>query len=237
MTPTPHNQAMKGDIAETVLMPGDPLRAKFIAETFLNDAVQFNQVRGMLGFTGYYKGKRISVMGSGMGVPSITLYTYELYNFYDVNNVIRVGTAGSLSSSLKVKDIAIAQAACTDSGFGAQFGLFGSYAPVASYNLLENAVAAARNKGMSFQVGNVLTTDIFYHDNKEALAIWKKMGVIAVEMEAAGLYMNAVRAGKNALCILTISDEVFERIETTPEERQTGFTNMIEIALETAIKS
>jgi purine-nucleoside phosphorylase len=237
MTPTPHNQAKKGDIAETVLMPGDPLRAKFIAETFLTSAEQFNQVRGMFGFTGFYKGKRVSVMGSGMGIPSITLYTYELYNFYDVNNIIRIGTAGSLSPDLKIKDICIAQAACTDSGFAAQFGLFGSYAPTASFSLLEKAVAAARQKGAGFQVGNVLSTDIFYHDNKDALALWRKMGVLAVEMEGAGLYMNAARAGRNALCILTISDEVFTGVETTPEERQTGFTSMMEIALETAVNA
>ncbi|MDR1558750.1 MAG: purine-nucleoside phosphorylase [Clostridiales bacterium] len=237
MTPTPHNQAKKGDIAETVLMPGDPLRAKFIAETFLTDAAQFNQVRGMFGFTGLYKGKRVSVMGSGMGIPSITLYTYELYNFYGVNNIIRIGTAGSISRNLKVKDICIAQAACTDSGFAAQFGLLGSYAPTASFSLLEKAVAAARHKDVSFQVGNVLSTDIFYHDNKDALTLWSRMGVLAVEMESAGLYMNAARAGKNALCILTISDEVFEGIETTSEERQTGFTKMMEIALETAVNA
>ena len=235
MTPTPHNQAVKGDIAETVLMPGDPLRAKFIAETFLKDAVQFNSVRGMYGFTGFYNDKRVSVMGSGMGVPSIAIYSYELYHFYEVNNIIRIGTAGSLSSGLKIKDIVMAQAACTDSGYAAQYGLFGSYAPVASYCLLEKATAAARQKNISFQVGNVLSSDIFYHDNKDALATWRKMGVIAVEMEAAGLYMNAARAGKNALCILTISDEVFEGIVTTPEERQTSFTNMMEIALETAV--
>ena len=237
MTPTPHNQAVKGDVAETVLMPGDPLRAKFIAETFLKDAVQFNSVRGMYGFTGFYNDKRVSVMGSGMGVPSIAIYSYELYHFYEVNNIIRIGTAGSLSSGLKIKDIVMAQAACTDSGYAAQYGLFGSYAPVASYGLLEKAIAAARQKNISFQVGNVLSSDIFYHDNKDALATWRKMGVIAVEMEAAGLYMNAARAGKNALCILTISDEVFEGIVTTPEERQTSFTNMMEIALETAVSA
>ena len=234
MTPTPHNQAIKGDIAETVLMPGDPLRAKFIAETFLENAVQFNQVRGMLGFTGTYKGERVSVMGSGMGIPSISLYSYELYNFYGVENIIRVGTAGSLSPSLKIKDIAIAQAACTDSGYAAQFGLPGTFAPIASYGLLEKAADIAKRLGFKCQVGNVLSTDTFYDDNKGALALWRKMGVIAVEMEAAGLYMNAARAGKNALCILTISDEIFENIETSPEERQTSFTNMMEIALETA---
>jgi len=235
MTPTPHNLAKKGDIAETVLMPGDPLRAKFIAETFLENAALFNQVRGMFGFTGQYKGKRVSVMGSGMGIPSISLYTYELYNFYDVENIIRIGTAGSLSPKLKIKDIAIAQAACTDSGYAAQFGLPGTYAPIASYSLLEKAAAIAKQKDVKYLVGNVLSTDTFYDDNKDALTLWRKMGVIAVEMEAAGLYMNAARAGRNALCILTISDEIFESKETSPEERQTGFTNMMEIALETAV--
>jgi len=237
MTPTPHNHAKKGDIAETVLMPGDPLRAKFIAETYLENAVQFNQVRGMFGFTGFYKGKRLSVMGSGMGIPSITLYSYELYNFYGVDNIMRIGTAGSLSPSLKIKDIVIAQAACTDSNFAAQFNLPGTFAPAASYSLLEKAVCAAKQNGANYQVGSVVSTDIFYHDNNDALALWKKMGVLAVEMECAGLYMNAARAGKNALCILTISDEIFENIQTSPEERQTGFTNMMEIALETAINA
>jgi len=175
------------------------------------------------------------VMGSGMGIPSITLYTYELYHFYDVDNIIRVGTAGSLTPDLKVKDVVIAQAACTDSGFAAQFGLPGTFAPIASYHLLEKAVETAKQKGIPYKVGNVVSTDIFYHDNKDALVLWKKMGVIAVEMESAGLYMNAARAGKNALCVLTISDEIFEGVETTPEERQTGFTSMMEIALETAV--
>ena len=235
MTPTPHNQAIKGDIAETVLMPGDPLRAKYIAETYLDGARMFNQVRGMFGFTGTYKGKRVSVMGSGMGIPSITLYSYELYHFYDVENIIRVGTAGSLTPGLKIKDIAIAQAACTDSAFAAQFVLPGTFAPIAGYGLLEKAVSIAKQKGIKYQVGNVISTDTFYDDNTDALKLWRKMGVIAVEMEAAGLYMNAARAGKNALCILTISDEIFEGVETSSEERQTGFTNMMEIALETAV--
>ena len=237
MTPTPHNQALKGDIAETVLMPGDPLRARFIAEAYLDSAVQFNQVRGMFGFTGTYKGKRVSVMGSGMGIPSISLYSYELFNFYDAENIIRVGTAGSLSPGLKIKDIVIAQGACTDSRYAEQFGLPGTFAPLASYNLLEKAAAAAKQTGVKYRIGNVLSSDIFYNDNKGALALWRKMGVIAVEMEAAGLYINAARAGKNALCILTISDEIFENIETSPEERQTGFVKMMEIALETAVNA
>jgi len=232
--PTPHNQAQKGDIAGTVLMPGDPLRAKFIAETYLENAVLFNNVRGMYGFTGTYKGKPVSVMGSGMGIPSVALYSYELYHFYDVSNIIRVGSAGSLSPNLKIKDIAIAQAACTDSAYAAQFGLPGTFAPIAGFSLLEKAAAIAKRSGVRYQVGSVLSTDSFYHDNKNALALWRDMGVIAVEMESAGLYMNAARAGRNALCILTISDEIFEGMETTPEERQTGFSNMIEIALETA---
>jgi len=235
MKPSPHNDAHVGDIAETVLMPGDPLRAKFIAETFLDSAVLFNQVRGMYGYTGMYKGKRVSVMGSGMGIPSITLYTYELYHFFNVENIIRIGTAGSMASDLKVKDIVIAQGSCTDSNFAAQFGLPGYFAPIASYGLLEKAVSVAKGKGVHYRVGNVLSTDIFYHDNENALRLWTKMGVIAVEMESAGLYMNAARAGKNALCILTISDEVFERVEATAQERQTGFTDMMEIALETAL--
>ena len=234
--PTPHIEAKQGDVAETVLMPGDPLRAKFIAENFLEDVKQYNSVRGMLGFTGTYKGKRVSVQGSGMGIPSIGIYSYELYSFYDVKNIIRVGTAGAVSLDLKLKDIVIANGACTDSNYANQYNLKGTFAPTSTYELLEAAVAEARKTDCKFKIGTILSSDIFYGDDKEALKTWQKMGILAVEMESAGLFMNASRLGKNALCILTISDCIFTGEVTTSEERQNAFTNMMEIALETAIK-
>jgi len=234
--PTPHIEAKLGDIAETVLMPGDPLRAKFIAETFLMDAKSYNGVRGMLGFTGTYKGKRVSVQGSGMGIPSIGIYSYELFDGYGVQNIMRIGTTGSIQDDLHVRDIVIAQAACTDSNFMAQYGLAGTFAPIASYPLLETAVAMAKEKGVRYQVGNVLSSDLFYSANETAMAKWRGMGVLAVEMESAGLYANAAKLGKNALCILTVSDCIFTGEVTTAQERQTAFTDMMEIALETAIR-
>lgn len=233
MIPTPHIEAKQGEIAETVLMPGDPLRAKFIAENFLENAVQYNGVRGMLGFTGLYKGKKVSVQGSGMGIPSIGIYSYELFNFYDVKNIIRVGTAGGIHPDLKIKDIVIAMGACTNSDYAKQYNISGSFAPVASYALLEKAVNSAKQKGVRFMVGNILSSDVFYNDDGDAMKNWRKMGVLAVEMESAGLYMNAARAGKNALCILTVSDCIFTGEATTSAERQTAFTDMMEIALET----
>lgn len=236
MIPTAHIEAKKGEIAETVLMPGDPLRAKFIADTFLENVKQYNSVRGMLGYTGTYKGKPVSVQGSGMGIPSIGIYSYELYDFYDVKNIIRVGTAGAINLDLKLKDVVIVNGACTDSNFAHQYNLSGTYAPTSSYHLLETAVAEARKTDVVFKVGNVLSSDIFYRDDKEAMDNWQKMGVLAVEMESAGLFMNAARLGKNALCILTISDCIYTHEATTSEERQNAFTNMMEIALETAIK-
>jgi len=235
-TPTPHIEAKPGDVAETVLMPGDPLRAKFIAETFLTNAKQYNGVRGMLGYTGTYKNKRISVQGSGMGIPSIGIYSYELFSFYDVQNIMRIGTTGSLQDDLHIKDIVIAQAACTDSNFMAQYGLPGSYAPIASYPLLSAAVQAAKEKGVAYRVGNVLSSDLFYSANAEGLGKWKRMGVLAVEMESAGLYANAAFLGKNALCLLTVSDCIFTGEATTAAQRQTAFTDMMEIALETALR-
>ena len=231
--PTPHNAAKIGDIASTVLMPGDPLRAKFIAETFLTDPVCYNTVRGMYGYTGYYKGKRVSVQGSGMGVPSIGIYSHELYHFYGVQNIIRVGSAGAIDPSLKMRDLVVAMGACTNSNYAAQYELPGTYAPIASYSLVEKAVAAAHARSLPVKVGNVLSSDIFY-DESAPLLKWQKMGVLAVEMESAGLYMNAARAGKNALTLLTISDCPFTGEETTAEERQSTFTQMMEIALEIA---
>lgn len=231
---TPHNNAKKGDIAETVLMPGDPLRAKFIAENYLENAVCYNEVRGMFGFTGTYKGMRISVQGSGMGMPSIAIYSHELYNVYGVDNIIRIGTAGAVADSVNLRDIIIAMSASTNSAYANQYNLPGTYAPTASWELLSAAVGTAQNKGCPYHVGNILSSDTFY-DDADSLAQWKKMGVLAIEMETAALYMNAARAGKNALCILTVSDCPFRNLSTTPEERQTSFRNMMEIALDTAV--
>lgn len=231
-TPTPHNAAKKGDIAKTVLMPGDPLRAKFIAENYLENPVCFNTVRNMFGYTGTYKGKEISVMGGGMGIPSIGIYSYELYNFYDVDNIIRIGSAGGLSNDIKLRDVVIAMGASTNSSYANQFKLPGTLAPIADFGLLRRAVEAAEKKGIKAVVGNVLSSDTFYDDNKEANDLWKKMNVLCVEMEAAGLYMNAARAGKKALCILTISDHIYTGEALPAEERQTSFREMMEIALE-----
>ena len=230
-TPTPHNGAQLGEIAKTVLMPGDPLRAKFIAENYLSDVKCFNTVRNMLGFTGTYKGKPVSVMGGGMGIPSVGIYTYELFNFYDVENIIRIGSAGGIDDWVHVRDVVVAIGACTNSNYAAQYRLPGTFAPVADYGLLSRAVKAAEELGVHTVVGNVLSSDTFYDDNEGALRSWKKMGVLAVEMEAAALYMNAARAGKHALCLLTISDCPFTGEALSAEERQTGFTQMMEVAL------
>jgi purine-nucleoside phosphorylase len=232
---TPHNGAEKGDIAKTVLMPGDPLRAKFIAETYLDDVVCFNTVRNMFGYTGTYKGKRISVMGSGMGMPSMGIYSYELFNHYDVDQIMRIGSAGAISDRIKVGDIIIAMGACTDSNYAYQFGLKGTFAPIGDYHLLERAVKEAEGLGITPVVGNVLSSDVFYNDDPSVNHSWAKMGVMAVEMEAAALYMNAARAGKKALCILTVSDHILQGISISPEERQTGFSKMMELALNTAV--
>ena len=229
--PTPHNAAKPGEIAKTVLMPGDPLRAKFVAETFLENPKQYNTVRGMLGYTGTYKGKEISVQGSGMGIPSIGIYSYELFNFYGVENIIRIGSAGAISTDLHIGDVVIGMGACTDSNYPSQFGMPGTFAPIASYPLLKQAVAAAEELGYNYSVGNILSSDVFYTEDPDCLKKWQKMGVLAVEMESAGLYCNAARAGKNALCLLTISDCPFTGEATTAEERQTKFTQMMEIAL------
>ena len=229
--PTPHNAAKKGEIAKTVLMPGDPLRAKFIAETYLENVTCFNTVRNMLGFTGTYKGRPVSVMGGGMGMPSGGIYTYELFNFYGVENIIRIGSAGGLADTVQLRDVVAGMGACTNSSFAEQYRLPGTYAPIADYGLLSRAVKVAEELGIPMKVGNVLSSDTFYDDNEDALPAWKKMGVLAVEMEAAALYMNAARAGKNALCLLTISDRPLAGESLPAEERQTGFTQMMEIAL------
>ncbi len=233
--PTPHNNAKKGDIAKTVLMPGDPLRARFIAENYLEDPVCYNEVRGMFGFTGRYKGIPVSVQGSGMGMPSIGIYSWELFNEYDVDNIIRVGTAGAVADSVELRDVVIGMSASTNSAYSSQYRLPGTYAPTASWKLLSAAVNAAKEKNCRFHVGNILSSDTFY-DDADSLADWLKMGVLAIEMEAAALYMNAARAGKNALCILTVSDCPLKGLSTTAEERQTTFRDMMEIALEAAVK-
>ncbi len=228
-TPTPHIGAKFGEIAETVIMAGDPLRAKFMADKFLDDPVQFNNVRGMLGFTGFYKGKRVSVMGHGMGIPSIGIYTYELFNFYGVKTIIRVGSAGSLSKDLNLGDLVIAQGACTDSNYGKQYEMPGTYAPIGDFALARGAAEACERLGINYKVGNVFSSDVFYSENPHNDK-WINMGVLAVEMEAAGLYMNAARSGNRALVICTISDNIITGEATTAEERQTTFTNMMEVA-------
>ena len=232
--PTPHITAKEGDFARTVLMPGDPLRAKYIAENFLTDAVLVNNVRGVNGYTGMYNGKRVSVMASGMGMPSMGIYSYELFKFYDVDNIIRIGTAGSLQPNLKIRDLAIAMGACTDSNYAAQYELPGTFAPIASFDLLRKAVDQAEKMGnVGYKVGNVASSDVFYSE-RPTMEAWQKMGVLAVEMETAALYMNAARTGKNALTICTISDSLVTGEVTTSEERQTSFADMMKVALEIA---
>lgn len=233
--PTPHISAAYGDFAKTVLMPGDPLRAKMIAETFLTDAKLVNNVRGIQGYTGYYNGARVSVMASGMGMPSIGIYSYELFNFYDVDNIIRVGTAGSINTDVKVREVVFGQGACTDSDYAKQFALPGTFAPIASYELISAAVDEANALGVKWHVGNLISSDRFYNDSTNTLD-WAKMGVMAVEMEAAALYMNAARAKKRALSICTISDHIITGEVTSSEERQNSFTDMMKIALNVAAK-
>lgn len=231
---TPHNEAKEGQIAKTVLMPGDPLRAKFIAETYLENPVCFNQVRNMFGYTGTYKGKEVSVMGGGMGMPSIGIYSYELYEFYGVENIIRIGSAGGYADDLDLGDLVIGLGASTNSNFAHQYHLPGTFAPIADYDLVRKAVDAAEKLNVPVKVGNILSSDTFYDDDANAKLAWKKMGVLAVEMEAAALYMNAARLGKKALCMLTISDHLFTGKELSAQERQVGFRNMMEVALELA---
>lgn len=233
MIPTPHINAKKGDFADTVLMPGDPLRSKYIAEAFLENAALVNNVRGVQGYTGTYKGKRISVMASGMGMPSMGIYSYELFNFYDVKNIIRIGSAGAISPDLKLRDIVFGMGACTNSDYVRQYELPGAFAPIASYGLLKKAIDAAEELNYKYVVGNLFSSDTFY-DDAQSLKRWQKMGVLAVEMETAALYMNAARSGKNALCICTISDCPLTGESLPAEDRQTTFTQMMEIALELA---
>lgn len=235
--PTPHNSAMPEDFAKTVLMPGDPLRAKHVAENFLHDAVLINNVRGVQGHTGWWKGVPVTVMASGMGMPSIGIYSWELFNFYGVENIIRIGSAGAISEALNLRDVVAGQAACTDSNYLETFGTGGTFAPIADYGLLSAAVEAAKELGVDLKVGNLLSADHFYYPEGGSRAeAWKKMGVLACEMEAAGLYANAAYAGKHALCLCTISDHLYKPGILTPEERQTSMNQMIEIALDTAVK-
>lgn len=229
--PTPHIEAKEGEIAKTVIMAGDPLRAKFMAEKYLGNPTIYNQVRGMFGYTGTYKGKRVSIQGHGMGIPSIGIYTYELFNFYDVDTIIRVGSAGAIDDDLNIGDIVMGMGACTNSNYARQYNLCGTFAPIADFGLLSKAVSEAERQGFRYKVGNLYSSDTFYDDDENSLKQWQKMGVLAVEMEAPALYMNAARAGKKALCICTISDCPFKNIATTSEQRQTGFTNMMEVAL------
>ena len=231
---TPHNNAKDNAFAKTVLMPGDPLRAKYIAETYLENPRLVTSVRNMLGYTGTYKGKEISVMGGGMGIPSIGIYSYELFNFYDVDQIIRIGSAGALQDDLDVMDIVIGMGACTNSDYVSQYNLPGHYAPIADYELMNRAIEAAKAQGTKVVVGNVLSSDTFYNADPTVNQKWKDMGVLCVEMEAAALYMNAVYAKKKALCVLTISDHIFKDVALSSDERQVGFGKMMEIALELA---
>ena len=233
---TPHNSAALGDFAKTVLMPGDPLRAKFIAENFLTDARLVNNVRGINGYTGTYQDVPVSVMASGMGIPSIGIYSYELYTQYGVENIMRIGSAGAMSEDVHVRDIVIGMGACTNSHFGDQYKLSGTFAPIASYTMMKTAIESAEDVGARYHVGNILSSDTFYSDDENANAGWMKMGVLAVEMEAAGLYMTAARLKKNALAICTISDSLITGEALPPLERQNTFTQMMEIALRTAVK-
>lgn len=239
---TPHINAALGDFAKTVLMPGDPLRAKFIAESFLEDAKLVNNVRGIQGYTGTYKGVPVSVMASGMGMPSIGIYSYELYSFFGVENIIRVGSAGALQKDIKVRDIVIGMGACTNSNYASQYSLPGTFSPICSYKLLDTCTGVAKELGLSYHVGNILSSDTFYSDlstlpkDFNQTELWSKMGVMAIEMEAAALYMNAARLKKNALAICTVSDHIITGEATTAEERQSTFTDMMRLALEVAIR-
>lgn len=240
--PTPHIDAKPGDFGNTVLMPGDPLRARFIAENFLQEATLVNNVRGVQGYTGYYDGVRISVMASGMGMPSIGIYSYELFNVFNVKNILRVGSAGAFSPQVNLRDIVLGQGAATNSNYASQFGVPGTLAPLADFSLLRTCAETAETIGLRYHVGSLLSSDTFYGDevtylpeNQQPASRWAAMGVLAVEMEAAALYLNAARAGKKALAICTVSDHLITGESTTALERQTSFTEMMELALKTAV--
>ena len=232
--PTPHISAKKEDIAKTVLMPGDPLRSEFIAKTFLKNPVLVNDVRGVHGYTGEYNGKKVTVMASGMGQPSIGIYSYELFNFYDVDAIIHVGTCGSFHPDLHARDIIVAMGACTNGNYAMQYKLPGTFAPIADFDLVRRAVEECEKAGVNYKVGNIFSSDTFYDDANSGMD-WAKMGVLGVEMESAALYCNAARAGKKALCICTVSDSfIYPEENTTAEERQNSFTAMMKIALNLA---
>ncbi|WP_050638524.1 purine-nucleoside phosphorylase [Candidatus Stoquefichus sp. SB1] len=231
---TPHNQAEFGEIAKTVLMPGDPLRAKFLAETYLEDVKQFNAVRNMLGYTGTYHGKKVSIMGSGMGQPSIGIYSYELFKQYGVEAIIRIGSCGSFQKDVHLRDIIIVQGACTDSRFAHQYELPGTYSAISSYDLLENAVMKSKEKELTYHVGNILSSDIFYHADQGTTEKWASMGCLGVEMESYALFATAAHLNKKALTLLTVSDSLVTSEETTAQEREKTFTAMMEVALEIA---
>lgn len=233
--PTPHINATPGDIAKTVLMPGDPLRAKFVAENYFENAVLFNNVRGIQGYTGTYKGERVSVMASGMGMPSIGIYSYELFSFFGVENIIRIGSAGAMREDVKLRDLVFGMSASTNSSYGTQYGIEGTIAPTADFSLLRKAVEIAEGMKLPYHVGSLFSSDCFYNDDKDVTAKWQKMGVLAVEMEAAALYMNAARLGKRALAICTISDSLITGEALSAELRQNSFTDMMKVALECAI--
>ena len=234
-TPTPHNSARLGDFAKTVLMPGDPLRAKYIAETFLDNAELVTKVRNMYGYTGTYEGKSVSVMGAGMGMPSMGIYSYELFNFYDVDNIIRIGSCGSINENVKLMDVVLAEGACTDSNWEKQYNLRGTFAPIADFGLLRKAADTADEMGLNIRVGNVLSEDAFYDDEPDYVNRWIKMGVIAVEMEVAALYMNAARSGKKALAMMTVSDEILSDKHLSADEREKSFEEMMILALKTGV--
>ena len=240
--PTAHIKAKPEDFGKTVLMPGDPLRSKYIAEHFLTDPVLVNNVRGVQGYTGTYKGVRVTVMASGMGMPSIGIYSHELFNAYGVENIMRIGSAGAIQPDINLKDLVFAMGACMDSSWDRQFHLMGHFAPICSYKMLHAATQAAEEQGAVYHVGNILSSDFFYGDDEgvpEALdpkKNWQKMGIMAIEMESAALYLNAARFRKNALCVCTVSDQLIHKQYLTAEERQTGFEQMMKVALETAVK-
>lgn len=232
---TPHIKATSADFGKTVLMPGDPLRSKFVAENFLENARLVNNVRGIQGYTGTWKGVPVSVMASGMGMPSIGIYSYELYNFFGVENIIRIGSAGGLADSVQLRDLLLGQGACTNSAYAEQYGLGGSYAPIADFGLLRLAVEEAEKLGVRYHVGNLLSSDVFYHANPKFNEGWYRMGVLGVEMEAAALYMNAAAAGKKALAICTVSDHILRGEALDADARQNTFTDMMTVALNVAI--
>jgi len=234
--PTPHINATPEDFAKTVLMPGDPLRSKFIAENFLEDAKLVNNVRGIQGYTGFYNGTKVSVMASGMGIPSIGIYSYELFNFFDVDNIIRIGSAGSINMDVKVRDIVFAMGASTNSDYARQFQLPGTFAPIADYTLLKTAINQADSVGANYHVGNILSSDTFYNAQEDFNERWIKMGLLCIEMETAALYMNAAKAGKRALGLFTISDHILTGESLSAELRQNSFTEMMEVALKTAVE-